>query len=61
MDFRVSLQRGETAALVRDGLAREGILIFWYGGTMVLWCSGDLVPWYDGIVAAWCHGIMVFW
>ena len=51
--FRVSLQRLEMVPVRGDGLAREGILIFWSQDAMV---AGIMVLWYYGI---WCHGAMV--
>ena len=48
--FRVSPPRGEMGPVGVDGLAREGILIFWSQD------YGIMVLWYYGI---WCHGATV--
>ena len=51
--FGVSLQVLEMLPLVVDGLAREGILIFWSQD------YGIMVLWYYGIMVSWCHGATV--
>ena len=56
--FGVSLQVLETQPVVRDGLAREGILISWYLGILVSWYLGILVSGYLGILVS---GILGAW
>ena len=48
--FGDSLQRGESQPVIRNGLAREGILIFWSQDAMVAGYLGVVVPWYYDVL-----------
>ena len=56
--FRVSPQALEREPVVVDGLAREGILIFWSQdhGIMVLWYYGIMV---FGVMVPWYYDVLV--
>ena len=48
--FGVSLRRLEMGPVIRDGLAREAILIFWCQAAMVAGYLGVVVPWYYDVL-----------
>jgi hypothetical protein len=37
------------------------MLVCWYTGILVYWCTSMLVCWYAGILVYWCTGVQVCW